>query len=332
MKSPVTGKEMVLARENRKLTFRKEEFEIVYHYYACTESGETFTSEQLDNLNMNQLYNQYRVKFNLPFPHKIKSIREKYDIPVSKMSEVLGFGANSYRNYEAGEVPSQSNARLIQLADDAHEFKKLLTLSNAYDGNAKNKIFRKLDSIIQEQNHLKQQLEIEGYLIDQKAVNSFTGYMQPDLAKFAEMVVFFTERLQPWKTKLNKLLFYADFGMFRNTIYSISGIQYQAISLGPVPYKFQSIFEYLANNDDVDVYYTNFPDGNIGEQFKPNANRKFNPKLFNELELETLEAVAERFKKTSTTEIIEMSHREKAWIENEKEKRIIDYKYSFDLI
>jgi len=331
MKSPITGKEMVLMKENRKLTFRKEEFEVVYHYYKCEDSGETFTSEQLDDLNLNQLYNQYRVKFNLPFPDKIKSIREKYDIPVYKMSEVLGFGANSYRNYEGGEVPSQSNARLIQLADDPHEFKKLLTLSNAYTGSAKEKILHKVDMIIREQNQLKCKQEIENYLIGQKVVNSNTGYRLPDLAKFAEMVVFFTERLQPWKTKMNKLLFYTDFGMFRNSIYSISGIQYQAISMGPVPYNFHSIFEYLASNDDVDVYFTTFADGNVGEQFMPNPNRKFNPKLFNEMELRQLEEVAERFKKTSTMEIIEISHREKAWIDNEKGRKIIDYKYSFDL-
>ena len=228
MKSPVTGKEMILAKERRTLSFRKEDFEVVYHSYKCMDSGESFTTEQLDELNLNQLYNQYRVKLNLPFPDKIKSIREKYDIS------------------------------------------------------------RKVESIIQEQNQYKQKLEIENYLIGQKAVNSNTGYRQPDLAKFSEMVVFFTEKLQPWKTKLNKLLFYADFGMFRNTIYSISGIQYQAISMGPVPYNFQSIFEYLANNDDVDVYFTTFPNGNVGEQFKSNKNRKFNSGLFNELELKIL--------------------------------------------
>jgi hypothetical protein len=332
MKSPVTGNEMVLTKENRKLSFRKEEFNVVYHYFLCTESGESFTTDQLDELNLNQVYNQYRVKFNLPFPDKIQSIREKYEIPVSKMAEILGFGINSYRNYEAGEVPSQSNARLIQLADDAHEFKKLLNLSNAYTGHAKEKIMRKVDSIIHEQNQFKRKHEIENYLIGEKLVNSNTGYRLPNLAKFSEMVVFFTERLHPWKTKMNKLLFYADFGMFRKTIYSISGIQYQAISMGPVPYNFQSIFEYLANNSTIEVCFTPFADGHTGEQFKPTATRKFNPGLFSEIELKELEEVAARFKNTSTSEIIEISHREKAWIENEKGRQIIDYNYSFDLM
>ena len=38
------------------------------------------------------------------------------------------------------------------------------------------------------------------------------------------------------------------------------------------------------------------------------------------------------FKDTSTSDIIEISHKEKAWIENEKERKIISYKnYAFDL-
>jgi hypothetical protein len=59
MKSPITGKEMVLVKEKRTLSFRKEEFEIVYHCYKCVDSGESFTTTQLDDLNINQLYDQY---------------------------------------------------------------------------------------------------------------------------------------------------------------------------------------------------------------------------------------------------------------------------------
>jgi hypothetical protein len=41
--------------------------------------------------------------------------------------------------------------------------------------------------------------------------------------------------------------------------------------------------------------------------------------------------LAETFKNTTTNEKIEISHKEKAWIENKDQKKIIDYKYSFDL-
>jgi len=53
--------------------------------------------------------------------------------------------------------------------------------------------------------------------------------------------------------------------------------------------------------------------------------------LFSEEELEILNNVAERFHNTSTSEIIDISHREKAWIDNYAEKRLIDYNYSFEL-
>lgn len=331
MKSPVTGKEMVLNQEKRMLTFRKEEFEVVYHHYLCVDSGETFTSTKLDDLNLNQLYNQFRVKHSLPFPDEIRRIREKYSLPASKMSEVLGFGANSYRNYESGEVPSQSNARLIQMANDPMEFKKLVLLSNAFDGSALTKLINKIDLIIQEEDVRQPVIALENYFLGTRIPDSITGYRIPSLEKLSEMVIYFSTRMQPFKTKLNKLLFYADFTMFSKSGFSISGVQYCAVPMGPVPNNFLGIFEYLANKDVIDVHSIPFPDGNTGEQFKPNPLRSFNPEVFSEEEMEVLNEIAIRFEKTSTSEMIDLSHKEKAWIENKDGHKFIDYNYGFML-
>lgn len=65
MKSPITGKEMVLMKESRILSFRKEEFEVAYHYYKCEDTGEFFTTTELDKINLNQLYDQYWAKHKL---------------------------------------------------------------------------------------------------------------------------------------------------------------------------------------------------------------------------------------------------------------------------
>ena len=89
MKSPLTGKEMLLKRESRVLTFRKEEFSVVYHYYLCDQSGEAFTSTELDQINMQQLHNQYLQQHNLPFPEEIKQVRENYGLSATKMSEIF---------------------------------------------------------------------------------------------------------------------------------------------------------------------------------------------------------------------------------------------------
>ncbi len=331
MKSPFTGKEMSISKEWRNMYFRKDEFKILFHTFKCDETGEQFEDKAFAQLNYNQLLNQYREKYSIPFPEQIISIREKYDVSASKMSEIMGFGANSYRQYENGEVPIQSNARLIQLADDPHEFRKLVNLCNTLENKIKDKLFQKITNIIEDQKNIKFEKQMEHYFFETCLPNSFTGYKKPNLLKFTEMVVFFTEKIQPWKTKLNKLLFYADFVSHKQTGFSISGVQYRAIPMGPVPDKFNSIFEYIEKNNDVEINYISYSDGGIGEQFKPKFKREFNPNLFTYSELNILENLADRFKNTSTSEMIEISHMEKGWLENKDERKLIDYKYSFDL-
>jgi hypothetical protein len=92
MKSPITGKEMKLTKERRSMDFRKETFEIVFHYYKCEDSGEQFTTTSLDEVNMNQVYNQYRDKFNIPFPDEIIRIREKYGLSAAKCRKYWVWG------------------------------------------------------------------------------------------------------------------------------------------------------------------------------------------------------------------------------------------------
>ena len=149
MKSPITGKEMKLQKEHRNLMFRKEEYEVVYHYYLCEDTDEKFTNDELDEINLRQLYNQYRVAHKLPFPEDIKNIRLKYGLSAIKMAEVLGFGVNVYRNYEAGEVPNESNARLIQLAADPRKFKELLEISQLFEEDDLSKLEKHIDKLME---------------------------------------------------------------------------------------------------------------------------------------------------------------------------------------
>ncbi len=53
------------------------------------------------------------------------------------MSEILGLGINSYRNYENGEIPSQSNGNMIQLMRDPRKFKSVVEISQVLNGSKK---------------------------------------------------------------------------------------------------------------------------------------------------------------------------------------------------
>ena len=255
MKSPITGKEMVLIKEHRSMHFRKEAFKVVFHYYKCEDSGEQFTTTSMDEVNMNQVYNQYRDRFNIPFPDEITRIREKYGLSPVKMSEVLGFGINGYRLYEAGEIPSIANARLIRMAEDPKVFMNMVELCGILDVKTKVKYIQKARQLMEETKRNIHNLNIVRYLLGNYLPDIYSGYRSPNLEKFTEMVVYFSEKIAPFKTKMNKLLFYSDFLMFKQSCFSISGMRYKAIDMGPVPNNFQSIFEYIANKDELDIFY-----------------------------------------------------------------------------
>ncbi|WP_394352328.1 type II toxin-antitoxin system antitoxin SocA domain-containing protein [Cryomorpha ignava] len=81
----------------------------------------------------------------------------------------------------------------------------------------------------------------------------------------------------------------------------------------------------------MEVFYTQFPKGYTGEQFKARKERPFNQKLFTDAEMAVLNRVSEVFKESSTNTIIETSHSEDAWKNNLKVKDVISYEYAFDL-
>ncbi len=330
MKSPITGKKMILKKEKRTVQFRRKSFNIVYHYYYCSDSHEQFTTTQLDELNTNQVYNQYRDLNHIPFPNEIVRIRKKYGLSALKMSEILGFGANSYRQYEKGEIPSVSNARLIQMLDDPKKFIEMVKLCDTLDKTLKDKYLKTGLNLIEQRKN--DHFDFSEYLSGNHLADIYSGYKNPDFSKFTEMVVFFSEKTEPFKTKMNKLLFYADFLMFKQSGFSISGMRYKAIEMGPVPNNFQSVFEYLANQNEIEILYTQFPKGYIGEKFIVKGNRKFNPELFTKEELDVLNEIVKVFGKCTTKEMIDLSHKEKAWKENLNNKGTISYKYAFDLI
>lgn len=325
MKSPFTGKEMMVAKERREMTFRKETFPVVFHFYICEDTKEQFEDEHFSILNNNQVVNQYRVRHNIPFPEQIKAIREKYELSAKKISELLGFGTNTWRNYEDGEVPSRANANLIQMISKPESFEEYIQKYSGLEEKECEKVLKPVQNLITDSCSCDDQLSRFNCQPD-----ITTGLKAFDRKKTEQVITFFAGRLEPFKTKLNKLLFYTDFAHFRNIGQSITGLRYNAIQYGPVPLNYDILFGSLANMDIIDIEYDMTPFGEI-EKILPNPQYKFDASLFTPTELEVMEYIADTFKNTSATEIAEISHREPAWIENINDKRIIPFSYAFRL-
>lgn len=128
MDSPFSNGKATLIEKKTVIPYRKEKFEIIRQLYRCDQTGLEFSTEEQDEEAVNQIYNAYRKKHGIPTPEEIKALREKYGLSASKMSLILGFGINQYHNYENGEVPSLSNAKLILAAMNPEFFQTLVLL------------------------------------------------------------------------------------------------------------------------------------------------------------------------------------------------------------
>lgn len=333
MKSPITGKEMTLQIEKSILEFRKEKFEYYHKSYYCAESGESFTTTELDEFNLSQVYNQYRDKHNIPFPDQIIKLRNTYGLSASMMSKILGFGTNSYRNYEKGEVPSLANANLINtVSNSILNFKLLVDLNNDLNDEEKIKILKRIEVVIENYRETKDDKKYVNILFENRLPDNYTGYRKPDMEKMSNMILFFAEKLNPTETMMNKLLFYSDFYNYKKTAYSISGSNYMAHNYGPVPVRFGGIFDYAANKDYIFMKVEDYGNGYWGKCFYKSSHKDFNSELFSSEEIESLNTIVSTFRGYNATQIMEKSHEEKAWLENEKNKSLIDYNYAFELI
>lgn len=329
MKSPFTGGKVILEKELRTHEFRGSNIEIMHHYYRCQDTGEVFSDTLLDELNLNQLHNRYREKEGIPYKDEIIQYRSQYGIPATKMSLILGLGVNMYGKYEAGEIPNISNGRMIRsICSNPDIFRHFfLCNSSKFDEKEKTSILKKIDTAIEKKDSLKDEAYKEYAALGHVSRGEFTGYVKPDLNKARQMVLFFASQLEPFVTKMNKLLFYADFFHYKNTGYAISGISYKAITNGPVPQHYAGLID--NTSDIVDRKDEFYPNDITGERLIARAD--FDALFFTKDEINTLMTVASRFKKTTTKEIVALSHEENAWIKNIDNHNMISYLDAFTL-
>ena len=322
MLSPLTGKPMQVVVRLSTLYIRKEPFSVMYHVWRCVDSGEEFEDEAMMETNLRQAYDQYRSKYNLPFPEEIRSIREQYGLSAAKMSEVLRFGINQYKQYEHGELPSESNASLIFLARNPAEFIQLVEFSGL-PLEEKKRVVHRAETVLHDQAGMSTALVATQFLMGGLRPDVERGFSMPDLSKFAHMARFFAILMSPFKTQMNKLLFYSDFLHFKRHGRSISGSKYRAIDMGPVPNNFDSLFQYIENQGIIRMEHQEYPNGSIGTRF---INLEEAPAAaLSETEYSTLQAVFERFKEVRIQEIVQISHEEEAWTKNVANRALLSY-------
>lgn len=322
LKSPFTGgrvKEVSTVEEHE---FRKEKFSVHVRYYVCEDTGEKFTTTEQDELLFNELYSQYRVNHSIPFPEEIKAIRQYYGLNYQQITKILGFGINQYAQYEKGQIPSESNGKMLSAIMNQQFMIHLIEDSKAeFDEAEYNKIYQSVLSA-----KLKPESEVQKRLIFRDTRRSiYNGFGVLSVRKVSEMVKFFIcEEGGIFPTKLNKAMFYADFLHYKLHGQSISGLQYQAIQYGPVPVHYDTVYDNIDGITKDIVVSHNMESTRLGCELCDQS-------VFSEEELQTLRFVHSRLTSLSTQAVIDMSHNEDAWKNHHEGNQIIPYSEAFTL-
>ncbi|MEZ4937057.1 MAG: DUF4065 domain-containing protein [Crocinitomicaceae bacterium] len=309
---PICKAEAKLVGEMVSKTFRGEKYNVYEQRYVCQSCEFEYTNSQIDTLNVEQIYNLYRSEHKIPFPQEIENLREKYQLSQNKMSEFLGLGVNMYRKYEMGEMPSKSNGMMIRDLFDNGAFESHFTKNQHL---LSEKEIRKIKTIL-----FEEYIGIGNY---ENGINKYSGFQEYSISKAGNLLIFFLNEFKhSYKTKLNKLFFYSDFFHFKNHGSSITGLEYAAISYGPVPNNYTKTYGELEFNGYISIVDEDFGDFTT-DKFIP--KKSFDDSIFNETELETLNHIKTKFKNSSREEIVNLSHEEEGWKKNKKNKSLISY-------
>lgn len=308
MISPYTGKEMKAVYEIRTWNFRGEDYEYIHTSFRCEDTGELFTTCESDDAGFFQVTNQYRVKYGIPFTDEIIAVRNRYGVSASKMSSILGIGANQWRLYENGEVPSVSNGRMIRSIMNPKVFLDLVRAARQVLTDKEFlSITEKVNAVISQSNEYHAD-NYERKRIFSAVRGQENGYSSISLSRLKTVILMvLSECGEVFCTKMNKLLFYIDFLSYRQRGMAITGLAYRAFDFGPVPDRWDKVYSEFDEIHQEPRLIGEF-EGNVLV-----AEGILDENILSEAEKRIIHIVCERFKNATSREISDISHKESAW-------------------
>jgi len=278
--------------------------------------------EELDDKTLVTAFNVYRKKHGLMTPDQIRELRRKYGLSVRAFSLLLGWGEITLHRYESGSLQDDAHEASLRLAENPANIEVLLaTNGHKLTAHQRGKLQAQLKTIGNGTYAFDRSCYAEPAMIREQQ-DVYSGWVPMRLSKLREMVLFFAQLPNMYETKLNKLLFYADFKHYKQHRVSISGSPYLAFPYGPVPRHCPRIETDLVECGDLIAEEIFFSDEVSGTAFK--ANRSPDLTLFTEEELATLHEVASRLGQRTSKELSELSHQELAW-KDTPQRRMISY-------
>lgn len=314
---PSCEKETPIEKIERQetITVRSEKIPVKVEVYLCKTCKSEFENTRSPDA-LESAYRVYRDRHGMLQPEAIRDWRKSHGLTQRELSSLLGWGGATLSRYENGALQDEAHEKIMRLAMEPHNLLKLVRETpDALDENKRNRLIEDLTAVEAEACSLERILEepFAAYMPDQ-----LTGYKKLDLNKMFNVVLFFCVGGQ-LETKLNKLLFYADFKHFKEFSVGITGARYVHLPYGPVPDNYDLLFADLVRRNELaidEVLVGNY----FGKEYR--ASRQPALQHFTKSEIAVLKQVKKYFERYSASQIKDFSHKERGYLETDKGKPI----------
>lgn len=304
---------------------RGEQIKVEMEYYKCLACSEEFEDPHSEADSLDKAYKEYRHRHGMMQPEEIRDLRKRYGLTQNEMSKLLGWGGATLSRYENGALQDEAHEKVLRLAMDPRNLLRLIgETPETLSGKKKDRLIKELREA-EEETYSFERIYEERF--GSYEPNDLSGYKKFDLTKLFNAILFFCSE-DTFKTKLNKLLFYADFKHFKEYAVSITGVRYAHIPFGPAPDNYDYYFATLIEEDALRVEEVQYSETVTGEEFI--SKKKPDLSLFSESELKILASVKEYFKKFTAKMITDLSHGEEGYKETSN-GQLISYKYASKL-
>lgn len=297
---------------------------------VCEDCGEEVFDFKLDDENLKRAFKKYKRNHALMTADEICALRKKYNISQRTLATLIGCSQATVVRYENGSIQNNTHNNIMRMLLKPENMADLLEIKEEELSKKEvSSIRRALVQLNSSEARLSSMLDDFGeYLYI--ASDQYSGFKEFDYYKYVEMIRYFADKLKSnlYKTKLFKLLFYADMHYFKDYTKSMSGMNYVHYPYGPVPRNYNLLLGLMEKTgaitiSDVDNIYGS------GEVISANSEYADNINLSDD-ELEVLEFVIKKYGKLSAGDISECSHKEKGYIET-LDMELISYKYAMDM-
>lgn len=295
----------------------------------CSQCKERLYVTELEEANLDRLYTKYRELTGIVSPKDIIEFREKYNISQRELVAILDWGKMTINRYERGSLPNQSHSEILKLIINNESYFRE-KVENAYkSGRITEKTYTEIFTCVDVYKDTKDDLQLSTFIQAKLSHNPsiYNGFREFDLDRLENLIGYIASRVNDlYKTSLNKYLWYMDFLNYKNTLKSITGLRYIRYTYGPIiegkNYELILNLDSKFEKEDREINY------NITT--KIHSKNNYDLSLFSKDEIQVIDRVIELLKDKNATNISDLSHEERAWIET-KDNELISYEYAHDL-